>query len=65
MTRSVAGDDYNINCGNQNGLFSRHKYPEEPVDRAEARARRCGPLQDGELMPEREDFGGELEPRAD
>lgn len=43
---------------------ARKQHPEEPVDRAEARSPRCGPWQDGALMPEREDFGGEIEPRA-
>ena len=42
----------------------REQYPEQPIDRTEARSFRCGPLQHGKLMPERENFGRELEPRA-
>ena len=41
------------------------QYPEQPIDRTEARSFRRGPLQHGELMPEREDFGGEVEPGAE
>ena len=44
---------------------AREQYPEQPIDRTEARSFRRGPLQQGELMPKREDFGGELEPGAD
>jgi hypothetical protein len=38
---------------------------QQPIDRTEGRSFECGPLQDGELMPERENFGRELEPTAD
>ena len=41
---------------------AREQHPKDPIDRTEARSFRRGPLQYGELMPEREDFGGELEP---
>jgi hypothetical protein len=34
------------------------------IDRTEARSFRGGPQQHGELMPERENFRRELEPRA-
>ena len=39
----------------------REQHPEQPIDRTEARSFRGGPLQHGKLMPERENFGGELE----
>ena len=45
--------------------WPREQHPEQPVDRTKARSFRCGPLQHGELMSERENFGRELEPRVD
>ena len=43
----------------------REQYPEQPIDRTEARSFRAGPLQHRELMPERENVRREIEPRAD
>ena len=44
---------------------AREQHPEQPIDRTKARSFRGGPLEHGELMPERENFRRELEPRAD
>ena len=43
---------------------AREQHPEQPVDRTKARSFWGGPLQHGELMPERENFRRELDPTA-
>ena len=43
---------------------AREQHPESPVDRTKARLFGGGSLQHGELMPERENFRRELEPRV-
>jgi hypothetical protein len=47
------------------GRFEPPGDPEQAIDRTEARSSRGGPLQHRELMPERENFRRELEPRTD
>jgi hypothetical protein len=44
---------------------TREQHPEQAVERTETRSFRRGALQDGELMPERENFRCEVEPSAD
>jgi hypothetical protein len=39
--------------------------PDQPIDCTKVRSFRGGSLEHGELMPERENFRRELEPRAD
>jgi hypothetical protein len=44
---------------------AREEHPEQPIDSTEARSFRGASLQHGELMAERQNFRGELEPRTD
>ena len=43
---------------------ARKQHPEQPIDRTQARTFQSRPLEHSELMPERENFGRELEPRT-
>ena len=44
---------------------AREQHPDQPIDRTKAPSFRRGSLEHGELMPERENFSRELDPKAD
>jgi hypothetical protein len=64
MPTHDGGGRHDLNCVSPVRPDLREQHPEQPIDRTEARSGGSRPLQHGELMPERENFRRELEPRA-
>ena len=61
---SRRGQRHDLHCPPPVRPDARERHPDQPINRTKARPFRGGPLKDRELMPERENFRRELEPKS-